>query len=476
MVKIRRFAQLLARWARSRSTVRAALARTGRLPYLPRWLLFGLAVGPPAGLAALAVGELADLVTTMLGAELTGGDGIRSRTTRAWVVPVVVAGGALLAGLAADRIASGARSRVGVDAVVNAANTDPRGIRLRGPVGRACTAVVTVGAGGSGGILGPAGHIGAAIGSAVARIFGLRSADARIAVAAGLAAAVGAMLRAPLAGAAFGAELLVLRGMAISALPPALLCSTIAFGSTIVFGSIIALGVGSVSGLGAGMGVLATQVVADGLTAGPTRPVEYGAMILLGGAAGAAGRLYAAALRVVGGWFSRRRAVPAVKLAAAGILVGTAGLFTPVVVGPGYPAVNQLTDPARLLAEPLWIVALAPFVKILCTSLTLGSGAPAGVFGPGLVIGASTGAVCWRLAELVGVATDSPAIFILAGAVAGIGSVSHTPVAGVVLAGEITGGLAGIPAVALAMATAAVVVGDTTLFRSQLQLGDGRAG
>jgi CIC family chloride channel protein len=261
-------------------------------------------------------------------------------------------------------------------------------------------------------------------------------------------------MKAPLAGAVFAAELLVLRGMTTNAVPPAVLCSAVAFGVS--------------TALGGGAPVFAEGASVDRFAAAPDRPVTYGVMILVGVTAGAAGKAYAVLLHSTGEWFSRRRAAPAVKLVVAGLVVGTAGLFVPGVAGTGFTLVDRTAVSSHLVAESLVVVLLTPLVKVACTSLTLGSGAPAGAFGPGLVVGASVGAACWRLSAPLGVAPDSPEIFVLAGAVAGIGSISHAPVAAVVLAAEIAGGLECVPAVVLAVVAAVVVVGDTTLFRGQL--------
>ena len=46
---------------------------------------------------------------------------------------------------------------------------------------------------------------------------------------------------------------------------------------------------------------------------------------------------------------------------------------------------------------PLLILLLVPFAKIVATSLSIGSGGSGGIFGPGMVIGATLGAALWRL-------------------------------------------------------------------------------
>ena len=67
--------------------------------------------------------------------------------------------------------------------------------------------VLTVASGGSAGYEGPVTLVGAACGSAVARIMNLTPRARRILMAAGLAAGIGALFQAPLAGAIFGCEI-----------------------------------------------------------------------------------------------------------------------------------------------------------------------------------------------------------------------------------------------------------------------------
>ena len=109
-----------------------------------------------------------------------------------------------------------------------------------------------------------------------------------------------------------------------------------------------------------------------------------------------------------------------------------------------------------------------PLLKIATTSLSIGSGGSGGVFGPGMVIGAATGAALWRMLEPLGLAPHSPAILVVAGMAACLGAIAHAPIAVTVMAVEVTGsGDVLVPAM-IAVFVAALVVGDATLYRKQL--------
>ena len=81
-------------------------------------------------------------------------------------------------------------------------------IRARIPFIKTLASAITLGTGGSGGREGPIAQIGAGFGSFLGSKLGLSDRDRRIMMAAGMGAGVGAIFRAPLAGALFAGEIL----------------------------------------------------------------------------------------------------------------------------------------------------------------------------------------------------------------------------------------------------------------------------
>jgi Chloride channel protein EriC len=79
-----------------------------------------------------------------------------------------------------------------------------------------------------------------------------------------------------------------------------------------------------------------------------------------------------------------------------GVAVGLIALVFPEVMATGYGWVQLIISGnlQELVGGDLpilLILALLPFIKIITTSLSVGSGGSGGVFAPGMVIGASLG-------------------------------------------------------------------------------------
>jgi CIC family chloride channel protein len=122
-----------------------------------------------------------------------------------------------------------------------------------------------------------------------------------------------------------------------------------------------------------------------------------------------------------------------------------------------------------LLGLPLWMVILLPFAKIVSTSLSIGSGGSGGIFGPGMVIGGMLGATFWRLGY--GTLPDlpqTPAPFVIVGMMALFGGIAHAPLAVMLMVAEMTGNLSMLAPAMIAVGVSTALVGDNTIYRSQL--------
>ncbi len=154
------------------------------------------------------------------------------------------------------------------------------------------------------------------------------------------------------------------------------------------------------------------------------------------------------------------------KPAYAGVLVGLIGLAFPAALGTGYGWLQRgihdgLPDTA------LWIILALPLVKILATSLSIGSGGSGGIFGPGMVIGGFVGLGLWRLLEGFAPGMPNvPAPFMVVGMIACFGSIAHAPIGLMLMVAEMTGSLALLPPAMVAIGLATFVVGDRTIYES----------
>ena len=124
-----------------------------------------------------------------------------------WLLVLVMAGGGLASGLLVYTFAPEAEGH-GTDAAIDAFHNKRGEIRGRIPIIKTIASAITLGTGGSAGREGPIAQIGAGFGSYLGGLLKLPARDRRIMLAAGMGAGVGAIFRAPLAGAVFAGEIL----------------------------------------------------------------------------------------------------------------------------------------------------------------------------------------------------------------------------------------------------------------------------
>jgi len=361
----------------------------------------------------------------------------------------VVALGGLISGIIVYRFAPEAEGH-GTDAAIAAYHHNPRGIRGRIPLVKLVASAITIGSGGSGGREGPTAQISAGFGSFLGRTLDLDARDARIAVAVGMAAGIGAIFRAPLGGAVLGAELLYRDDVESDALVPSFIAAIVAYS---IFGA--------VEGFTPIFGAQASFAFSN--------PAQLAWYALIGIACGLVGLLYIRNFYGLSAWFHHWAPPRWAKPAIGGFLVGCIGLVIPGVLGTGYGFVQAGLDRQTLLAIPLWMVLILPFAKILATSLSIGSGGSGGIFGPGMFIGGLLGAGIWRLLEPIAPAIPvDPAPFVIVAMMALFGSVAHAPLAVMLMVAEMTGNLSMLAPAMVAVGLATFVVGSKSIYRSQL--------
>ena len=434
------------------------VARLGSAGYLRKWFVLGALIGIVAGAGAVVFFTALQWATHLLLGVAAGyappspfGEGNATGSAhfvRPWAIPLVVGLGGLLSGLIVFTLAPEAEGH-GTDAAISAVHHNPRGVRARVSAVKIAASAIMIGAGGSGGREGPTAQISAGFGSMLARWLDLSPTDARIAVSVGVGSGIGSIFRTPLGGAVLGAEILYRDDIEAEALLPSLVASLVGF---TIFGA--------VEGFSPIFGYLRGYHFRH-----PLELVYYGAIGLV---AGLIGRLYSFSFH---GAIKLTRRLPgarAVKPAVAGLMVGLLGLALPGVLGTGYGWVQRAMG-ASLLGLPLWVVLALPFAKILATSLSIGSGGSGGIFGPGMVIGAFVGAAAWRLLQHLPAVPHDPAPFVIVGMIACFGSIAHAPLAVLLMVVEMTGSLELLAPGMVAVALAVLVVGDRTIYTSQLR-------
>jgi chloride channel protein, CIC family len=367
--------------------------------------------------------------------------------SRPWLLPLVTTLGGLVAGIVVFTLAPEAEGH-GTDKMITNFHQG-RQIRWFAPLVKLFMSALLIGTGGSAGPEGPAGQIGVGFGSLLSRWFRLDTQDQRIAMASGMGAGVGAIFRAPLGGAVFATEILYKDDLEQDALIPALIASIVSYS---VFAAWI------------GWNTLFTLPVTSGISS-PLQLVYY---VILGVLCGGVGVLMERTFHAIEHFFQHLHLPRWLKPALGGLIVGLIGLAFPQILGMSYGWVQVAILGTGIFSFSLLLLLLLPFLKILATSFSLGSGGPGGLFGPGMVIGGLLGAAVWRISFhwLPGLPT-TPTTFILISMMALFGSISRAPLAMMLMVAEMSGNLSLLAPAMLAVGVAYLVIGQHTMYPSQ---------
>jgi len=342
-----------------------------------------------------------------------------------WVLLVLPALGGLAAALLVRAFAPSAGGH-GTDAAICAYHRNEGRIPFAVIPVKAVASALVIGSGGSAGCEGPVTQIGAGCGSAIAALLKLDAAERRILMAAGLAAGVGALFRAPLAGAIFAAEIFY-SGLDIEyeVLMPSLIASTIAYTVFALF-----------------FGWQPLFVMSEYVFHEPLKLLPY---LLLAVVVALGAKVYILVFRQTEA-ACRAWQVPAwMKPGIGGLLTGLIGFFLPQVFGAGYGLIQQALAVESPLAERFGALSLTTLLlvfvgKIFATSFSVGSGGSGGVFGPALVagsaLGAATGVALMRFFPSLDL---HPGAFAMVGMAGFLAASVRVPIAAIIMVSEITG-------------------------------------
>lgn len=275
-------------------------------------------------------------------------------------------------------------------------------------------ALLTLGAGGSLGREGPVVLLGGGIGSALGQIFRLRADWLNTLVAAGAGAAIATAFHAPITGALFVMEIVLIQFSARS-------FALVALGSTVA------------------------AAVSKYLVGGPPFPIpiyrietpwEIALFLGLGLAIAPLSRIYIALIYGSEEAGRRIKRLPDwLKPALGGVLFGLVALLVPETLGAGFHAVED----ALFGKLSLVILVTLLLAKILAIGLTSGSGWVGGVFTPALFLGAMAGGIYGQVMQmLVPSLAPSPGACAVVGMAAMIAGATQAPLTAITLLFEIT--------------------------------------
>jgi CIC family chloride channel protein len=472
----------LPRGAARRLTALRALLGTARTPIelqiLGRTLLRAALVGAAAGLMGSLFFAGVEAVQRVTLENWTGyqplrasGEQILGEATaavrfRPLLLILLPAAGALLAGALSTWLAPETRGG-GSDAIIEAFHQHDGMVRKRVAFVKAIVSALTLGSGGSGGREGPTMQMGGAIGSLVGQLLKVTARERRILLVAGTAAGMAAVFRTPLGAALLAVEVLHRDDFEADALVPSVLASVVSYSVFIaIFGE---------------------RTLFAHAPSYPFVPQHLPLYALLAVVVSFVGSLFLSVLRRVQHTTADLDVPAWCKPAVGGLLLGL--LATPLIVefgprfggqagqglgilGGGYGAAQLAISGADFFPvgwRGVEILAVLGVLKIVATSLTVGTGGSAGDFGPSLVIGGIFGGAFGRAAALL--LHDpriDPGAFALVGMGTLYGGLAHVPIASLVMTCELAGSYDLLVPLMLAEGIAFVALRHRSLYHAQV--------
>ncbi|MFQ5744424.1 MAG: chloride channel protein [Acidobacteriota bacterium] len=327
--------------------------------------------------------------------------------------------GGLIVGILIYRFAREAKGH-GVPEVMEAVAIHGGRIRPRVAVIKALASSICIGSGGSVGREGPIVQIGSALGATLGQTMKLSAARTRNLVACGAAGGIAATFNAPIAGAIFAVEIILGR------------FATRDFGA-VVISAVTADVIGQ-----AFMGDLRTFVVPEYSLVSPWELLLYAT---LGVMAAVAAVIFSRGLYLMEDLWEKMRLPEYAGPAVGGLVLGVIGIFTfriggyPRVFGVGYETINDALVGRLAIQVTLALIV----IKLLATSVTLGSGGSGGVLAPSLFMGAMLGNAFGQLTnQLFPQITAPSGAYALVGMSAFFSGAAHAPVTAIIILFEMT--------------------------------------
>lgn len=295
------------------------------------------------------------------------------------------------------------------------------------------TAPLTVGFGGSVGLLGPAVKSGSAVSSNISRLFHIDAKTRTLLVACASAGAIASIFQSPIAAIIFAVEVFTLDLTMLSMLP---------------------LLLASISGVLTSYFFLGNEVLFSFSLSEGFKLEDTAFYILLGVGTGFASIYFTKMYFRILSLFKRLKS-PKYKLLVGGIAIGIMLYAIPPLYGEGFGFINNLlegdhlkalgTTPFDAFTDNIWVVIALLFgitiFKAIAMTTTIGAGGAGGVFIPTMVMGSALGNVVAKVINNLGLGFSvSESNFTLIGMAGLIAGVIHAPLTAIFLIAEITGG------------------------------------
>jgi len=366
---------------------------------------------------------------------------------RLYLVPLLFLLAGLVVGILKEKYLGGNRILEGTGNFVIESFHKSRPFSLKEEAVRVSGTVITVGFGGTAGLLAPSASVGATISDVLSRKLGLSSQRKRILIASGFGAGVSSMFGTPLAGALIAAEAFYKFDFEVGVLVPASVASIVAF---------------LVSSEFIGHGTVFEPIVEDFKL--DFENVLF--FVVFGLISGLFVRFFVRLYLGLGTFFSSLR-IPSFLVPAIGAVLSSPLVFlSPFVIGKGDVWISHLFEDD---ITSLSLLAVSPFLIALSSSLFLSSGNGGGIFAPSITAGAFLGyGYAFGLNETFGTQLNTH-VFTVIGMITTFGAGAKMPLSTLIIVAELTGSYELlIPAVA-SLSTALIVSGKDSFFRAQVE-------
>lgn len=328
-----------------------------------------------------------------------------------WAIPAI--GGAVVGPL----IYFGAREAKGhgVPEVMEAVALRNGLIRKRIVIIKSLASAITIATGGSVGREGPIVQIGSAIGSSIGQVMRLSAERLRTLVGCGAAAGIAATFNAPIAGSMFALEV-ILGEFGLATFSPIIISSVTATAISRHF-----------------LGDIPAFLV-------PTYKLvslwEFPIYIILGIFCAVVAVTFTRIIYRTEDFFDALNFPDYLKAILGGMIIGFMGLAFPQLLGVGYGGIE-----GALRQEYVWwfLLLLIP-LKMLATSITIGSGGSGGIFAPSLFLGAVSGGFFgYMVHSQFPFLTATPGAYSVVAMGAVVSATTHGPLTAILMLFEMTG-------------------------------------
>ncbi len=297
------------------------------------------------------------------------------------------------------------------------------------------TAPLTVGFGGSVGLLGPAVATGSAISSNLGRFFRINAKTRSLLIACASAGAIASIFQSPIAAIIFAVEV---------------------FSMDLTLLSVLPLLLASISGVLTSYFFMGNEVLFNFSITEDFEIKDTLFYIVLGVGTGFASIYFTKMYFRINTLFKPLKS-PKYRLLVGGLAIGVMLYFIPPLYGEGFGFINNLLDgdhaaalgktPFDAFIENIWVVIALlvgiTIFKAVAMTATLAAGGAGGTFIPTMVMGSALGNAVAKVINNAGLGfAVSESNFTLIGMAGLIAGVLHAPLTAIFLIAEITGGYA----------------------------------